>query len=99
MENIIRQLSDTVDLMLSDNLNDQLLSELIQLGIRIENLVNTINEAKARNLTDTKSNVLEAQLAVMHAYFELLFIRVKEAGIEIDNVIETNKDESSIHKK
>lgn len=81
----IRDLKDTVTLMISDDYKDRLLAEYWQLKIRHQKLQVAIARKSQRLDRDTKTPIdaLQAQLHVMERYLNLLRLRAREEGIII----------------
>lgn len=69
------ELEDTVDLMLSGDYKDRLKAEYLQLSIRIEKL-------KLR-LEENNNELLQAQLALMNAYKNILKERLDTENISV----------------
>ena len=81
----IRDLKDTVNLMISDDYKDRLLAEYWQLKIKHQKLQVAIARKSQRLDRDTKTPIdaLQTQSHVMERYLNLLRLRAREEGIII----------------
>lgn len=79
----MRDLKDTINLMISDNYKDRLLAEYWQLKIRHQKLQVAIARKSQRLDRNTKTPIdtLQAQSYVMERYLNLLRLRAREEGI------------------
>ena len=79
------ELKDTVELMLSDNYEDRLKAEYLQVVIRLGGLLkyleNNTKEKYKGEYTD-----LTAQLSAMCRYRDTLYLRFENIGIELPEV-------------
>ena len=81
----MRDLKDTINLMISDDYKDRLLAEYWQLKIRHQKLQVAIARKSQRLDRDTKTPIdaLQTQSHVMERYLNLLRLRAREEGIII----------------
>ena len=79
-------LSDTVDLMLSDDHKDRFVAEYMQLYIRTERLKAMLHKYRAGTLDFTPAcpiDILEEQASIMDEYLQILEKRASIEGIEL----------------
>lgn len=85
LENI-KELTDTVDLMLSDSYDDRLKAEFMQLKIRSEKLKKELDNT-GLNVVGQR-DLMRCQLEAMQSYKYLLIKRCELAGIDLRTVME-----------
>lgn len=89
------ELSDTVDLMLSDDYKDRFVAEFYQLMIRSWKLANMIDKYERGELDNIPKHfhcnyaLLKRQLRVMEEYESILADRALIEGIGVENGKET----------
>lgn len=80
-------LKDTIDGMLSKDYKERFIAEYKQLVIRLDKLENIISKAKNNSLEFKLSCpriVLETQAIYMRNYADILRMRARQEGIDID---------------
>lgn len=80
-------LKDTIDGMLSKDYKERFIAEYKQLVIRLDKLENVISKAKNNSLEFKLSCpriVLETQAIYMRNYADILRMRARQEGIDID---------------
>lgn len=81
------ELQDTVKLMNSDDYVDRFKGEFYQLKLRIDGLDNMLDKYENNTLEFTPKcdiALLETQIATMVAYENILKMRAKQEGIDLD---------------
>lgn len=81
------ELKDTIDGMLSKDYKERFIAEYKQLVIRLDKLENVISKAKNNSLEFKLSCpriVLETQAIYMQNYADILRMRARQEGIDID---------------
>lgn len=71
------ELKDTIDFMLSDDYKDRLKAEYLQLQIRVNKIMKSLEN------NDKGKKLRQMQLTPMLQYKQILAMRLEEAGIEI----------------
>ena len=81
------ELKDTIDGMLSKDYKERFIAEYNQLVIRLDKLENVISKAKNNSLEfklRCPRIVLETQAIYMRNYADILRMRARQEGIDID---------------
>ena len=80
--NDIRKLSDTVDMMLSDDYKERFKAEYYQILIRTDKLAEMLRNWNNLKFTPTcRKGIYERQLCVMKNYLDILNERALKEGI------------------
>ena len=80
------KLSETIELMTSENYDDRLKAEYYQLKIRMNGLLNMLNKYKLDELSFTPKcsyDLLHGQYRAMDLYLQYLVDRAEIEGIEL----------------
>lgn len=86
------ELKDTIALMQSDNYTERFIAEYLQLRIRKEKLEVFITKYKRNELSftpDCSIGILEAQLAIMIGYMNILENRARIEKISLYDFVKT----------
>lgn len=84
----MKELKETVDLMLSGDFKDRFKAEYWQMKIRKDRLFDVVAAYEANKLTFTPKcslELLQRQLFVMEQYLYILKVRAKIEEIELEN--------------
>ena len=85
----MRELKDTVELMLSDNYKDRLKAETMQTAIRTYKLADMLSKWDALPFKPTcPKELLEGQITGMLIYLAKLTKRCEMEGIEFDSAMQ-----------
>lgn len=80
----IRKLSDTIDMMLSDDYKERFKAEYYQVQIRADKLSEMLRNWDNLNFTPTcRKGIYQRQLHVMTAYLDILNDRALKEGVKL----------------
>lgn len=79
------KLTDTAELMLSDNYKDRLKAEYWQVRIRYNALIKTLYlPSKRKELTEEQKEIMQRQAHYMFNYMHNLHLRCKLEGVDVN---------------